>query len=394
MEKIRVVHHANQLGLGGTEKTMQLFCKYMDKNIFDVHVLTRKDPAPLTEIWMTNIKALLGRGKYKAKKSQFEQAFRRAPEFKELLGPDNVHFYTLSSLPEIIAKISPLILHVHNSGIIEPPLDQPHAISQIPAIFTTNIFGKQGRSPEQEKISKILFVSNWLKEYASWSKGDSRCDVLYNPIEKPLTDTNLRSELNISEDVFVIGRVGRNAYDIYDPISIKAYKEIENKKTLFLVLSPPLQMVKDAKEIGIRNILFLEPSTNDLFLSRFYNTIDIFAHARLDGETFGCAIAEAMIHGKPVVSHQSGIYNAQTEIIDDSCGFIADKDDFTAYAAFLKRLFENRELREQMGAAARKKALMNFEAGVVTKKLETLYLDELRKKGNRTEIGQTRPQAT
>ena len=101
-----------------------------------------------------------------------------------------------------------------------------------------------------------------------------------------------------------------------------------------------------------------------------------------------------MIHGKPVVSHRSGIYNAQTEIIDDSCGFIADKDDFTAYAVFLKRLFENRELREQMGAAARKKALMNFEAGVVTKKLETLYLDELRKKGNRTEIGQTRPQAT
>ena len=36
-----------------------------------------------------------------------------------------------------------------------------------------------------------------------------------------------------------------------------------------------------------------------------------------------------------------------------------------------------------MGAAACKKALMNFEAGVVTKKLETLYLDELRKKGNR-----------
>ncbi len=394
MEKIRVVHHANQLGLGGTEKTMQIFCKYMDKNIFDVHVLTRKHPAPLTEIWMTDIKAVLGRKKYKEKKSQFEHAFMRTPEFKELLGPDNVHFYTLSTLPNIMAKISPHILHVHNSGIIEPPLDQPKTISQIPAIFTTNVFGKQGRSPEQEKISKILFVSNWLKEYASWSKGDSRCDVLYNPIEKPLTDANLRSELNISEDVVVIGRVGRNASDIYDPISIRAYKEIEDNNTLFLALSPPPQMVKDAKEIGIKNILFLEPSTNDLFLSRFYNTIDIFAHARLDGETFGCAIAEAMIHGKPVVSHKSGIYNAQTEIIDDSCGFIADKDNYTAYAAFLKRLFENRELRQHMGAVARKKALLNFEASVVTKRLESLYLDELRKKGTEYRWDKHGPQGT
>lgn len=380
MEKIRVVHHTNQLGLGGTEKTMQLFCKYLDKSIFEVHAMAYKNPVSPIKARLNNIKALFGSEKAMARKAQFEQAVSRVPDFKELLGEDHLHLYTLGELPSILKKISPHILHVHHSGQIEPPLDQARAISGIPVIFSTNVFGVQGRSPEQDKISKILFVSNWLKEVAApWSKGDSRCDVLYNPVEKPFTDADLRSDMNIPKDTFVIGRIGRNADDIHDPISLRAYKEIENKNTLFLTISPPPIMVREAHEMGIKNIRFIDPSTDDVFLSRFYNTLDVLAHARLDGETFGCVIAEAMIHGKPVVTHLSDIRNAQAELVDASCGFVADQNDYKAYAAFIRRLMEEKDLRLQMGASARKKALTSFEAGVVTKRLESFYIEELSK---------------
>jgi len=109
--------------------------------------------------------------------------------------------------------------------------------------------------------------------------------------------------------------------------------------------------------------------------------LTFLAHARLDGETFGCVIAEAMIHGKPVVTHRSSIRNAQLELVDESCGFAVDQNDFKQYAAKLKVLMENRDLREKMGAAARKKAMENYEAGLIARKLEAMYLEELERKG-------------
>jgi glycosyltransferase involved in cell wall biosynthesis len=382
MEKIGVVHHSNQLGLGGAEKTMQLFCKYLDKSIFDVHVMAPRYPASPFKLRLNELKALFGSKKARARKRQYEQNSSRVPELARLLGDSNLHLYTDNELPKRMRNISPHILHVHHSGEIEAPLDQYNAIADVPVIFTTNIFGLQGRSPEQERISKILFVSEWLKNVeASWAKDDIRCDVLYNPVEKPFTDDDLRSELDIPENTFVIGRIGRNADDIHDTISLKAYKELENDNTLFLVLSPPPIMIEEARELGIRNIRFLPPSTDDTFISRFYNTLDIFAHARFDGETFGCVIAEAMIHGKPVVTHHSHIRNSQSELVGATCGFVAARNDYNSYASFIKTVMADKELKLQLGADARKEALVNFEAEAVTKKLERFYFDALQKAG-------------
>lgn len=384
MAKIRVIHHTNDLGLGGTEKTMQLFCKYLDKSIFEVHAMAPRFPVSPLKMRVNSLKAFLGNERAKERKKRYQLTNCRAPEMRELLGEERLHLYESSQLPGIISQIAPDILHVHHSGEIGAPLDNLNAIANIPLIFTTNIFGIQGRRPEQDRISKILFVSNWLKNIeASWSNDDQRCDVLYNPVEKPVTDRSLRKELGIDDDTFVLGRVGRNADDIHDPISLKAYREIENDKTLFLVLSPPPCMVREAQELGIRNIRFLPPSTDDRYLSSFYNTIDVLAHARLDGETFGCVIAEAMIHGKPVITHHSHIRNSQSELVDVNCGFVVAQNDSSAYASCIKTLMSNDEIRRQMGEAARLKALSQFEAGVVTKKLEQYYLAELKQVGLR-----------
>ena len=38
MAKIRVLQVCNQLGIGGTEKTIQVFSKYLDRSRFEVFV--------------------------------------------------------------------------------------------------------------------------------------------------------------------------------------------------------------------------------------------------------------------------------------------------------------------------------------------------------------------
>ncbi|OGR51260.1 MAG: hypothetical protein A3I11_02360 [Elusimicrobia bacterium RIFCSPLOWO2_02_FULL_39_32] len=381
MNKIRIVHHSNQLGLGGTEKEMQLLCKYLNKDLFEIYALAPYYPVPLHRLFSDHVKAFFGSKAALARKQQNHYLHARVPEFIKVLGEERVILYTDFTLAKIMRKISPHILHVHHSGLMSRPFNHPKVIDQIPLLFTINVFGFRDESYFQYKLNKILFPSYWLKEATqSWSKEDPRCDVLYCPVEKPQTKENLRKELKIEKDCFVLGRIGRNADDIYDPISLGAYKQIETDQTLFLVLSAPPKMKEDSKKMGIRRILFLEPEISDLFLSKFYNTIDVLAHARLDGETFGCVIAEAMIHGKPVVSHFSHIRNAQAELLTKECGFVAPQNDWKKYAEVLKLLCEKKFLRLEMGECARQRAEENFEASLIAKRLESFYLQELKKK--------------
>lgn len=381
-KKITVVHHSNQFGLGGTEKDMLLFCKYHDKSLFDVHAVAKKYPVPRHREVLDSIKAALGSESAKARKLQNSFNYIRIPDFLKTLGEEHVHFYTHGSLPGLMRELAPKIFHVHHNGETQPPLDRPEVVDPIPLIFTINGFGFQGTQPHEKKLSRILFPSDWVWEVAApWSKGDPRCGMLYCPIEVPHSDQSLRPELGIPEDTVVFGRVGRNANDIHDSLSLRAYKEVESDKTLFLVLAPPPIMIEEAKKLGIKNIRFLEPTVDEVWLSKFYNAIDALAHARLDGETFGCAIAEAMIHGRPVVTHRSHIRNAQLELVDDASGFRTERDDVKGYAEALRTLIGNADLRKKMGAAAKKRAMENFEAGLITKKLEKEYLEYLEKKG-------------
>ena len=41
MGTIRILHVCNQLDLGGSEKTIQIFCKYLDRSQFEVFVYGR-----------------------------------------------------------------------------------------------------------------------------------------------------------------------------------------------------------------------------------------------------------------------------------------------------------------------------------------------------------------
>src|SRR5258708_39344187 len=95
MKKIKIIHHSNQLGLGGTEKDMQLFCKYMDKDVFEVHALARRHSVPPHRAFLDSVKSFLGSEKASARKKQNEFNNIRIPEFIKILGEDKVHFYTL-----------------------------------------------------------------------------------------------------------------------------------------------------------------------------------------------------------------------------------------------------------------------------------------------------------
>ncbi|MEW6056611.1 MAG: glycosyltransferase family 4 protein [Bdellovibrionota bacterium] len=382
--KIKVVHFCNQLGIGGTERSMELFCKYLDHDKYEVFAVSKIYREPLVKKLRIELGALIGLFHAKAKKKLLSQMNARIPNFQAILGREKVRFVqTPGELRAVLEEISPDILHVWYSGTAEPPTSDEQILSKIPVTITTNSFEIQNTAPAHRLVQRFYFPSHWLAEHrAQWAKGDSRAGVFYSPIEEPITQENLRAELGIPKDAFVVGRVGRADPGIHDPISLKAYKQIETEKTFFLALSPPDNMVLDAKKLGIRNFIPLSP-LDQIGLSKFYNTIDVLVHARRDGETFGCNIAEAMMHGKPVVSHLTPFMNAQQEVIGDA-GFVCAEGDWQEYGRRLLSLKDDMNLRTQLSHRAKQRALELFEVRKLTKRLESIYDELLGNSQNRT----------
>jgi phosphatidyl-myo-inositol dimannoside synthase len=74
-----------------------------------------------------------------------------------------------------------------------------------------------------------------------------------------------------------------------------------------------------------------------------------------DFEGYGIAVVEAALCGKPaIVSANSGLAEA---IVDGVTGYAVEPDNPQAVARALIRLLRNKELRRDMGQAARERAL-------------------------------------
>jgi glycosyltransferase involved in cell wall biosynthesis len=324
------------------------------------------------------IGARLGLASARGKKRMWASMNAREPNFRAILGSDHVFFVRNDDeLRRTLLKLLPDVLHVHYSGAPEPPTSDEAVLTRIPVTVTTNPFERQNTAHAHRLVKRMFFVSRWLLENrAQWAAQDPRAGVLYNPIEVPCSADSLRHALGIPEDAFVVGRIGRADPGIHDPISLRAFRQIENPKTYFLAISPPENMLRQAKTLNLTNFVALPPTADEVFLSKFYNTIDVLAHARRDGETFGCNIAEAMMHGRTVVSHHSPYMNAQQEVIGDA-GYVVEQDNWKEYADRLERLRDDRVLRGEMAARAQDRALDLFEARRLTRRLEEIYLELL-----------------
>lgn len=351
----KILHVLRNMGLGGTEKTAEIFCRELHRRGHEVAV-------------MYNVRGDL----------------TRFPRFQEFLPANMLVGYDVEPQgSQMLLHFRPEIVHVYRSGFPEWPYPGRDTRGKTKFV-ETNVFGFIDPNPH---VAKSLFMSEWLMNNPvnrdlKLALPDERFDFVNNPIDQPATQEKL--DLGIQEGVFVLGRCGRPENGIYDDINVRAAMILKAKGAAlhFLVMAPPPKMVDDLKRWNIP-FTALEPTTDPIELSRFYNTIDVLAHARIDGETFGCNIAEAMIHGKPVVTHQAvaseacpGVFQSQTTLVDHGVNGYVAPHDAPAYAGMLG-LLRSKNRRDLFGKAARTKAMAEFETGVVMDKLERIYSEIL-----------------
>lgn len=188
-------------------------------------------------------------------------------------------------------------------------------------------------------------VKNRIKKYYNRD-----ADVVYPPVE-------ITQGVKEKGDYFlVVSRLVR-------------YKRVDLIVEAFNELGWPLVVIGDGlqkKELMQKaqsNIQFIDRHLTDKELAAYYESCRALLHAA--DEDFGIGAAEALAHGKPVISYgKSGV----AEIVDTKTGILFDEQNkhaiISALHAFMKRKFDPELCRKQAQRFSKKRFIKEFKTKV------------------------------
>lgn len=350
-----VAHVVKALGLGGTEKVMQL-------------MVGNLNPAKFTPLVCS-----LQRG-----------------EREELLRAQNIPVVVQENLFEAIVKLKPNLIHVHRAGWPEPEFMRPVLAARrflerergLPLpLVETNVFGRLDPSAEGKAVNSTLFVSNFCAQRFAAAHQIAtlapRYHVLYNPIDyqtiSQLTPPSAQRDYSLP----VAGRVSRADPGKWSDLALTWLPAVCAARPDFSYLVvggiKPAQDYVQQHNLSAQ-VQFMPPFINDADLAAFLSKISVFAHANDTGESFGLVIAEAMAAALPVITHPAqGLRdNAQLELVEHNrTGLIVQNAE--EYARAVLWLLNNPAEARRLGQAGQAKAAQLFCARVIASQLEQIY---------------------
>lgn len=140
-----------------------------------------------------------------------------------------------------------------------------------------------------------ISISDFLNE-----KYGTKIPVVPHMVDIPDVTGDLRDELGIPKDAFVIGRsggFGEFNIGIAHQAIIETVQKTNNLYFLFMNTN---------KFFEHKKIIYTKKNTNLIYKSKFINTCDAMIHARAMGETFGLTIAEFSSKNKPIITSKFG----------------------------------------------------------------------------------------
>ena len=349
---VRVLHTVASLGLGGTEKVMQLLVANLDRSRFQPAVFCPQDG-------------------------------ERAARLREL----GIETHIGGDLLIEVERFRPQIVHVHRAGWTDPDTLRPLKLARVPVVVETNVFGRHDPSPLAQIIDCTLFVSRFCLERFTIEYGipaePPRYSYMYNPVDTDFFARTARTDRDFSRPV--IGRISRPDPGKWSRLALDILPILARDVSGFRChIIGSIPEARDfVRKHGLKEaVIFHDTVHSDAEIAAFLDNVSLLAHANEAGESFGLVIAEAMACGLPVITHPAAGFrdNAQLELVEHGVtGLFASTAE--EYANAVKFLFENPDEARRMGDAGREKAARLYRAQTVTAQLENIYAELLRSKG-------------
>ncbi len=232
---------------------------------------------------------------------------------------------------------------------------------------------------------KIIAISEAVKDSLRGGYDDVR--VIYNGTDlssfRPAENREaLRASLRLAPDDIAVCIVGRLT-------PWKGHRELLRAFSLVVRAEPRARLLvvgeiafwEDSYEVELRELaesLSIAPVVSWLGFRRDVPDIlaaaDVFALPSL-GEPFGRAIVEAMACEKPVVATRSG--GVPEIVLDGESGLLITPGDVDELAGALLRLVQDAGWRQEMGGAARARAMSLFDVTRTVSQVQALYEEML-----------------
>lgn len=387
MEKHKVIHVITRFDKGGSAENTFLTVRGLDSERYEVILirgLARQSPAGIPEA--------------RAIASNLEEAGKAGvriitiPELVRNINPRD-DLKALFKLIYIFRKERPRIVHTHTSkaGILGRWAAR---LTGVPVIIHTphgHVFRGYFNRWETalyvflEKLTAA--ITNKIITLTEREKNDHlKCRIA--PAEKFTTihsgvaleefvnsrtnPADIKKELGIPKDAFVVGTVGRLT-------SIKGHKYLIAAAQQVLTTTPGLVFVflgdgelldelkSQAAGAGIRDNVFFPGWRQDV--AGVMSTFDIFVLPSLN-EGMGKVLVEAMAMGKPIIASAAG--GIPDLVIHGENGLLVPCADAGAIATSIERLYRDPARRQIMGEKGKVMAA-NFSAESMIRKIDRLY---------------------
>jgi GR25 family glycosyltransferase involved in LPS biosynthesis len=194
-------------------------------------------------------------------------------------------------------------------------------------------------------IHAVFDIEPFGDKYAAISQYLSNKSTLYKNInyvphmvDLPGHSDNMRKELNLPPDAYVIGRYGGfEQFDIqYVHQVIKTILENENSELYFVFVNTRVFYTHP-------RIIYLGKIIDPYLKTKYINTCDCMIHARNDGETFGLAIAEFSTLNKPIITCKSDIDNCHLDILGEKAIIFNSKESLINILNNIKYITNSRD---------------------------------------------------
>lgn len=176
----------------------------------------------------------------------------------------------------------------------------------------------------------------------------------FSPQRRIAGRAKARNEMGYSEERFVVLLIGNHWVNKGLPVLLEALEPLRELPIDLLLVGQenPEEYRAAVEEKGLRSrVRFMTPRKDVDF---FYSAADVYAAPSLE-DTFSLPPAEAMASGLPVIVSST---NGASEIISDgSDGLILQNaKDAATLRQMIRRLYEDRNFREQVGVNAARTA--------------------------------------
>jgi glycosyltransferase involved in cell wall biosynthesis len=367
--KIKVTHILTDSNIGGAGRLLRYFLEKADRERFEYSVILPEDAALIPEIEALGIPVVTAYGI--ADRSS-------APEFQGFL-------------TEKIKKLAPDILHTHSS--------RTGRFAGVDAKVPRIILTKHCSDMPSPKLMKFPFKQMLAKEWKKTLHGaiatdDSAADaiaaealprekikVIYNgaPALREISESEkaeLRHELNIPDDAFVVGIFAR-LEKVKDHLTfINAAQECIKRgldKIYFIIVGDgsQLETVGDAVD-EYNDKIKLCGFVSDI--APLMNLCCVNVNCSVGTETSNLALLEGMSLGVvPVVSDLAG-----NKRIAEDCGIVCERGDCNAFADAIEELYRNKEKLRSLSAKSKEKYLAKYTSDRMAREVEEYYLSLLK----------------